>query len=235
MKPSKRKIVGITQAEKRKILSTVRRLGEHAGRKRESISAVQAHLRAVNLFTVTLANVLAKKGANVNPRKISRAAMWHDAFRQRFPAMVDFKTGNVRASRLYGSKERTAQDYLEAGHQKAVREFLKRSPIKENREAAELLASKEWMRYHNPLARKYVTLEQLIVDLGDAVVEGTKFVPIEERFASLQKRMTSYNSEEKLRYQEAFNLLKKMVNEEIEQKYGVSINAILDGLRKQKA
>lgn len=223
----------ISQGERKRILARVKRFGIEAGRTKADIKGMQNHLLMVNRFVRALARELIRKGAAIDYRKLSRASLWHDAVRQRVPAMVNFMTGEVKPSRLLGSEKRTAQDYIEEFHEKVARELLKRGNKRE-REAAKLIGGRKWIRFNKPKARKHITLEQLIIDLGDAVVEGKNFVQIRPRFESMAKRMSAYSEAEITQYRRASRQLEKMVKKMIEEQYGVDLNAIIERLQKTR-
>jgi len=223
----------ISAGERKRILARIEKFGSQAGRNKADIEKLQQHTLAVNRFVKALAAELIRKGAVLDYRKLSRAALWHDALRQRHAAAMDFIARKATPGTALGSAQRTAQDYIEEAHEGAVRELLKRGS-KAERKASHLLSGRKWIRYNKPEARAHISMEQLIIDLGDAAVEGTNFVTIKTRFDSMRPRMTAYSETEKVQYERAFNQLKKMVEERIEGPYGVSINSIVEKLQKQK-
>ncbi len=230
-KPGLKRFQDITPEEKRKILRRIRLFGQRSGKSRARITGLQQHSLAVNKFSIALATALIKKGAQVDLKKVSRASLWHDALRHRTMTNIDFITGKTKPSTLLGSKERTEQDYFAHVHEKAAKELLKRGSVEE-KEAAKLLSAKSWLTYNNKRARRNLSLEDIIIDLGDAVVEGTKFVPIDKRLNSLTLRMTAYSKTEKDQYRAAFNRLRMVAKEKIEKEYGISINKLVTKLAK---
>ncbi len=223
----------VSAGERQKILARIRRIGIESGRKRADISALQQHTLAMNTFVKALAMELIKRGAAINFRQLSMAALYHDIARQRIAVNIDFRTGVAKPSSLLGSEQRTAQDYVEQIHELAAKRLLAKGP-KDERKAARLLSGRKWKRYVNPKAIKHISLEQLILDLADASVEGTKFVDIDKRLVALKERMSAYSDADRALYENAFNQLKKVARERIEKKYGVSIKQIVDKLERQR-
>ncbi len=224
----------ISSAERKRILARIEFFGRQAARTKEDIRGVQQHCLAVNRFARALARELIRKGVPVDYKKVSRASLWHDVLRQRTLVTVDFRTGKVRPSKLLGSEERTVHSYMDEFDEKAAIELLKRSKNPREREVAKVLTSRKWMRYNKPKAREHITLEQLIVDLGDSAVEGRKFVPMEKRFEALERRMKAYTRAERRAFKRAFNQMRQMARERIEQKYGIDIGEIIERLQKTR-
>lgn len=233
---SKRKAIprDIGPAERKRILARIEHFGREARRTKADIRGVQQHCLAVNRFVRALARELIKNGAPIDYKKVSRASLWHDVLRQRTLVTVDFRTGKTSPSSMLGSVERTAHGYMEEVDEKMARKLLERSKNPRERAASKLLSGKKWMRYNKPKARKQITLEQLIVDLGDSAVEGRKFVPMEQRFQALKGRMTAYSQAERTQFTRAFNQMRKMARERIEQKYGIDIGKIIERLQKSR-
>ena len=235
----------VSRYERQNVLRRIHSLGRRVNRTTEQIQGLQKHSLAVSKVATALGRELARRGAPVDVEGISRAALYHDVLRQRASFHLHPKTGRVEPSTRLGTAERTSQDYLEHRHLKLVVGLMNRQARKhvaagrlneaeKLQRAAKILAKERWIMLLDKDFRDHLSLNDLVVLLGDALVEGNNFVPIDQRFESLAKRMGAYSADEIGDYRVSFDILKHLAEERLHQQWGVDVNAVVRRLQAAK-